>query len=183
MFSFQEVEKLSSRLNQLEERAEELDRSILTSDWSNDRLKLFEWLILSIFNFGQEAEPEDLQHRAHQRQEPEEEYRAGGGGHQAGDGAHQARGHGEANNIKLTDKSVKFLSTVQTFILYLFKLAFWLDVFVELVIRSRIWPPISMGNALDSVEDVSWFIKLDDVIASRHAVYTHCNIVLGRVQL
>ena len=113
MFSFQEVEKLSSRLNQLEERAEELDRSILTSDWSNDsiltsdwsndRLKLFEWFILSIFNFGQEAEPEDLQHRAHQRQEPEEEYRAGGGGHQAGDGAHQARGHGEAN-IKQTEK-------------------------------------------------------------------------------
>ena len=50
--------------------------------------------------------------------------------------------------------------------------------------RSGIWPPIFReGNALDSVEDVSRFVKFDDVIASGHAVNTHSNIILGRIQL
>ena len=44
---------------------------------------------------GQEEELEDLQHRADQRQEPEEEHRESGAGDQAGDGAHQAGGDGE----------------------------------------------------------------------------------------
>ena len=48
MFSFQEVEKLSTRLNQLEERAEELDRSILTSDWSNDQLNFLDSQYLTL---------------------------------------------------------------------------------------------------------------------------------------